>query len=53
MAYFSGALPCDTSMIMRVDRYSRGTMLPICMYSASLEWAPKPDRPMPSMTGPR
>ena len=40
-------------MIMRVDRYSRGTMLPICMYSASLEWAPKPDRPMPSMTGPR
>ncbi len=30
----------DTSITIRVARYRRGTMVPICTYSASLECAP-------------
>src|SRR5262249_58513070 len=39
------SLPCDTSMIMRVSRYRRGSIESSRMYSASFECAPKPCSP--------
>src|SRR5262249_43242691 len=39
------SLPCETSMIMRASRYSRGSIESSMMNSASFECAPKPCSP--------